>query len=77
MEVHQHVAGRFGIVTVLVFKCHGRQLAPVGRLGLVVKRSACTRKDAGSTPRFDSPFSSKIVIYGHCLVTLTAQLMKQ
>ena len=25
------------------------------------------RKDAGSTPRFCSPFSSKIVIYGHYL----------
>ena len=36
----------------------------------VVKRSAGKRKDAGLTPRFGSPFSSKIVIYGHCLVTL-------
>ena len=39
-------------------------------LGLVVRRSAAKRKDAGSTPRFGSPFSSKMVIYGHCLVTL-------
>ena len=37
---------------------------------LVVRRSAGKRKDAGSTPSFGSPFSSKIVIYGHCLVTL-------
>ena len=37
----------------------------VSRLGLVVRRSAGKRKDAGSTPRFGSPFSSKIVIYGH------------
>ena len=42
----------------------------VSRLGLVVGRSAGKRKDIGSTPRFGSPFSSKIVIYGHCLVTL-------
>ena len=31
----------------------------VRRLGLVVRRSASTRNDAGSTPRFGSPFSSK------------------
>ena len=43
----------------------------VSRLGLVVlSRSAGKRKDAASIPRFGSPFSSKIVIYGHCLVTL-------
>ena len=34
----------------------------VSRIGL--------RKDAGSTPRFGSHFSSKIVNYGHCLMTL-------
>ena len=33
--------------------------ATVSRLGLVVKRSAGKRKDAGSTPRFGSPFSFK------------------
>ena len=33
----------------------------------VERRSAGKQKDAGSTPRFGSPFSSKIVIYGHCL----------
>ena len=42
----------------------------VSRLGLVVRRSAGKRKDVGSIPRFGSPFSAKIVIYGHCLVTL-------
>ena len=42
----------------------------VSRLGLVVRHSAGKRNDAGSTPRFGSPFSSIIVIYGHCLVTL-------
>ena len=41
----------------------------VSQLGLVARRSAGKREDAGSTPRFGSPFSSKIVIYGHCLVT--------
>ena len=34
----------------------------VSRLGLVVRLSAGKRKDAGSTPRFGSPFSSKNVI---------------
>ena len=33
------------------------------------------QKDFGSI-RFGSPFSSKIVVYGHCLVTLPTQLMK-
>ena len=40
------------------------------RLGLSVRRSAGKRKDAGSTLRVGSPFCSKIVIYGRCLVTL-------
>ena len=31
----------------------------------MVRRSADKRKDAGSTPRFGSTFSSKNVIYGH------------
>ena len=40
-------------------------------LGLDVRRSAGKRKDAGSIPRFGSPFSlKKKVIYGHRLVTL-------
>ena len=33
------------------------------------------QKDLGSI-RFGSPFSSKRVVYGHCLVTLPTQLMK-
>ena len=32
-------------------------------------------KDLGSI-RFGSPFSSKLVVYGHCLVTLPTPLMK-
>ena len=32
----------------------------VSRLGLVVRRSDGQWKDAGSTPRFGSPFSSNI-----------------
>ena len=40
----------------------------MSRLGLAVRpRSAGKRVDAGSTPSFGSPFSSNIVIYGHCL----------
>ena len=42
----------------------------VSQLGLVVRRSVGKRKDAGSTPCFSSPFSSKIVTNGHCFVTL-------
>ena len=42
----------------------------LSQLGLVVRRSAGKRKDPGSIPRFGSPFSSQIVIDGHCLVTL-------
>ena len=47
-----------------------REEAGYKGLGLVVRRSAGRRKDAGSTPRLGSPFSSQIVIDGHCLVTL-------
>ena len=42
----------------------------MSQLGLVVRCSAGKRKDLGSTLRFGSPFSSKLVVYGHCLVTL-------
>ena len=45
------------------------------RCGLAVRRQAGKQKDLGSI-RFGSPFSSKIVVYGHCLVTLPTQLMK-
>ena len=49
----------------------------VSRCGLAVRRLAGKQKDLGSI-RFGSPFSSlqKIVVYGHCLVTLPTQLMK-
>ena len=49
----------------------------VSRCGLAVWRLAGKQKDLGSI-RFGSPFSSikKIVVYGHCLVTLPTQLMK-
>ena len=45
----------------------------VRRLGLVVSRSAGPEAEGRrfDCPRFGSPpFSSKTVIYGHCLVTL-------
>ena len=46
----------------------------VSRCGLAVRRLAGKQKDLGSI-RFGSPFSSlqKIVVYGHCLVTLPTQ----
>ena len=42
----------------------------VSRFDLVVRRSAGKRMDLGLTVGFSSPFSSQIVVYGHCLVTL-------
>ena len=47
----------------------------VGRPGLAVRRNAGKQKDLGSIP-FGSPFSSKIVVHGHGLVTLPTQLTK-
>ena len=52
---------------------HTAEWPAVSRLGLAGKR-----KDAGSTPRrFGSPVSSKIVIYGHCLVTLPCCIINE
>ena len=49
----------------------------VSRCGLVVRRLAGKQKDLGSNPRrLSFLFSSKSVVYGHCLVTLPTQLMK-
>ena len=45
------------------------------RCGLAVRRYAGKQKDLGST-RFCSPFSSNMVVYGHCLATLPTLLMK-
>ena len=44
---------------------------------LAVRRLAGKQKDLGSI-RLGFPFSSlsKIVVYGHCLVTLPTQVMK-
>ena len=50
------------------------QVLFVSQLGLVVRRSAGKRKDAGLTPRFGSPLSSKIVICGHCFATLPSTI---
>ena len=51
------------------------QASIVGRSGLAVRRYASKQKDIGSI-RFGCHFSSNIVVYGHCLVTLPSQLMK-
>ncbi len=58
-------------------KADSHTLATVSRCGLAVRRLAGKQKDLGSI-RFGSPFSSlqKIVVYGHCLVTLPTQLME-
>ena len=45
---------------------------PGSRCGLAVRCLAGKLKDLGSI-RCGSPFSSKIVVYGHCLVTLPTQ----
>ena len=47
----------------------------VSRCGLAVRRYAGKQKDLGSI-HFGSPFSSKSVVYGRCLVTLPTQLTK-
>ena len=47
----------------------------VSRRDLAVRRLAGKQKDLG-TIRFGSPFSSKIAVYGHCLLTLPTHLMK-
>ena len=47
----------------------------VSRCGLAGRREAGKLKNLGSI-RFSSPFSSKIVVYGHCLVTLPTRVMK-
>ena len=52
-----------------------RGLRRVRQCGLAVRRQASKQKDIGSI-RFGSLFSSKIMVYGHCLVTLPTQLMK-
>ena len=48
---------------------------PIPCDGEPVWPSGSKQKDLGSI-LFGSPFSSKIVVYGHCLVTLPTQLMK-
>ena len=55
----------------------GPALMDCVRAGLArwLRRWAGKRKDAGSTPRFGSPFSSKIVICGHCLVTFSGTVI--
>ena len=45
----------------------------VSRYGLVVRRLAGKQKDLGSI-RFGSPFSSKLVVYEHRLVTFAHTL---
>ena len=50
-------------------------LPPCEPYDLAVRSLAGKQKDLGLI-RFGSLFSSKIVVYGHCLVTLPTQLMK-
>ena len=58
-----------GSVYFISRKCPVLKTWLVSRLVLVVRRSTSKRKDPGSTLRFGSPFSSKSMVYGHCLVT--------
>ena len=58
---------------ISMFTCG--QLRSGSRCVLAVRRSAGKQKDLGSI-RFGSPLSSKMVVYGHCLVTLPTQLKK-
>ena len=45
----------------------------MSRFGLAVRREAGKQKDLGSSPlrELGCPFCSKVVVCGHCLVTLT------
>ena len=43
----------------------------VSRFGLAVRRQAGKRKDLGSIPRRFSFLFKKVVVCGHCLVTLS------
>ena len=52
------------------------KLCNLSRCGLAVRRYAGKQKDLGSILFFGSPFSSKMVVYGHCVVTLPTQFMK-
>ena len=56
-----------------LFNRHPELNTSVIRCGLAVRRYAGKQKDLGSI-RFRPPFSSKIVVYGHCLVTLPTQI---
>ena len=46
------------------------------QMGSDATYAAGKRKDAGSTPRYGSPFFSKIVIDRHCLVTLPCTIFE-
>ena len=58
-----------------LYKAVGPHGIHMSRCGPAVRRYDGKQKDLGSI-RFGCPFSSKIVVYGHCLVTLPTQLMK-
>ena len=47
----------------------------MNRCGLEVRRYT-SRQERLRFDRFGSPFSSKVLVYGHDLVTLPTQLMK-
>ena len=49
----------------------GDGVSEVSRFGLAVRRSAGKRKDLGSIPLRLSFLFRKVVVCGHCLVTLS------
>ena len=54
-----------------VHKLHLRYMSNVSRFGLAVRRYAGKRKDLGSIPLRLSFLFKKVVVCGHCLVTLS------
>ena len=64
--------GSHGLSVLMGSGSHGARLS---RRGLAVRLRGSMQKDVGSI-RVGSPFSSNIVVYGHCLVTLPTQLME-
>ena len=49
----------------------------MSRFGLAVRRYACKRKDLGSIPLRLSLLFKKVVVCGHCLVTLSIKIFQE
>ena len=66
---------RESLITLQAYKSVVHLHLLLSRCGVAVRCQAGKQKDLGSI-RFGSPFSWKIVVYGHWLMTLPTHLMK-